>query len=120
MVDTGARRVAASVDVIAPAAVNGCAGGAGSGVVDEGAAPKKEETAFSSGQAGPRQESTVQRSSGAAERSDRPGCDTGKSFSEGQSEKVRTAFLVPAGQQPAAVEVTRGLCRRPLELPVAS
>ncbi|MEU6351583.1 hypothetical protein ABZ896_19945 [Streptomyces sp. NPDC047072] len=196
MVDTGARLVAASVGVIALAAVSGCAGGAGSVADGDGAAQKKEKTTFSLGQASPPQESTMQSSSGAtytvtplkvttgtqadlndsglekdesdgpqipvfvwstlthtggksmelgdmdddlvvrttggqrarplivlmgsAKWPDCPGYDTSKVMSKGASEKVCTAFLVPAGQKPAAIEVTRGFYKKPLEWPVAS
>lgn len=50
-----------------------------------------------------------------------PNCpepDTEKKLSAGQSEKVCTAFLIPKGQQAAAVELSRGFSKEPLEWPV--
>ncbi|GGX34873.1 hypothetical protein [Streptomyces chryseus] len=47
-----------------------------------------------------------------------PAPDLEKKLSEGQSEKICTAFLVPEGQKPAAVELTRGFYKEPLEWPV--
>ncbi|MFI8942820.1 hypothetical protein [Streptomyces syringium] len=50
-----------------------------------------------------------------------PNCptpDTDKQLSAGQSEKICTAFLIPEGQKPAAVELTQGYYKKPLEWPV--
>ncbi|MFF8830352.1 hypothetical protein [Streptomyces sp. NPDC015131] len=50
---------------------------------------------------------------------DCPAPDTSKKLNAGQSEKICTAFLVPAGHKAAAVELTRGFHKEPLEWPVA-
>ncbi|MEU8590219.1 hypothetical protein AB0C59_24940 [Streptomyces sp. NPDC048664] len=49
-----------------------------------------------------------------------PDQDTGKVVAKGTSEKVCPAFVIPAGQKPAAVEVMRGFYKKPLERPVPS
>ncbi|OEJ23999.1 hypothetical protein AS594_05425 [Streptomyces agglomeratus] len=56
---------------------------------------------------------------GAAKWPNCPEPDTEKKLSPGQSEKICTAFLIPEGQKPTAVEVTRGFHNEPLEWPVA-
>ncbi|MFF8195113.1 hypothetical protein ACF05L_30590 [Streptomyces bobili] len=47
-----------------------------------------------------------------------PAPDTQKQLGAGQSETVCTAFLIPASQTPAAVELTQGYYNPPLEWPV--
>ncbi|CAL9453233.1 hypothetical protein SUDANB1_02481 [Streptomyces sp. enrichment culture] len=47
-----------------------------------------------------------------------PAPDTEKQLGAGQSETVCTAFLIPASQTPAAVELTQGYYKPPLEWPV--
>ncbi|MGW7362043.1 hypothetical protein ACWGI8_01115 [Streptomyces sp. NPDC054841] len=47
-----------------------------------------------------------------------PAADSGKKLAAGQSEKICTAFLIPEGQKAAAVELTRGYYKEPLEWPV--
>ncbi|MEV5139980.1 hypothetical protein AB0K71_30875 [Streptomyces syringium] len=47
-----------------------------------------------------------------------PTSDTDKQLSAGQSEKICTAFLIPEGQKPAAVELTQGYYKKPLAWPV--
>ncbi|MFF4694531.1 hypothetical protein [Streptomyces chattanoogensis] len=47
-----------------------------------------------------------------------PAPDTQKKLSAGQSEKICTAFLIPEGQKPAAVELSQGYYKKPLEWPV--
>lgn len=49
-----------------------------------------------------------------------PATDSQKKLNAGQSEKICTAFLIPAGQKAAAVELTRGFYKEPLEWPVKS
>ncbi|MEV5239472.1 hypothetical protein AB0K89_10220 [Streptomyces cinnamoneus] len=49
-----------------------------------------------------------------------PATDRSKQMNPGQSAEVCTAFLIPEGQKAAAVEVTRGWYKQPLEWPVAS
>ncbi|MFF8284478.1 hypothetical protein ACF1DY_04520 [Streptomyces albus] len=47
-----------------------------------------------------------------------PAPDTSKELNPGQSEKICTAFLVPEGEKAAAVELSRGFYKKPLEWPV--
>ncbi|MFE3899931.1 hypothetical protein ACFXPY_06065 [Streptomyces sp. NPDC059153] len=47
-----------------------------------------------------------------------PAPDTGKKVSPGQSEKICTAFLIPEGQKAAAVQLSQGFYKDPLEWPV--
>ncbi|MDQ0945969.1 hypothetical protein [Streptomyces sp. V1I1] len=49
-----------------------------------------------------------------------PAPDTDKQLSVGQSEKICTAFLIPEGQKAAAVELTQGFYKEPLEWPVTN
>lgn len=49
-----------------------------------------------------------------------PAPDPGKKLSAGQSEKICTAFLIPEGQKAAAVELTQGFYKEPLEWPVTN
>ncbi|MFD7130845.1 hypothetical protein [Streptomyces sp. NPDC059894] len=49
-----------------------------------------------------------------------PAPDTEKELSAGQSEDVCSVFLVPAGQQAAAVELSQGYYADPLEWPVTN
>ncbi|OEJ36809.1 hypothetical protein AR457_05475 [Streptomyces agglomeratus] len=56
---------------------------------------------------------------GAAKWPNCPEPEAEKKLSPGQSEKICTAFLIPEGQKPTAVEVTRGFHNEPLEWPVA-
>jgi hypothetical protein len=49
-----------------------------------------------------------------------PAPDTDKKLSAGQSEKICTAFLIPEGQKAAAVELTQGFYKEPLEWPVTN
>ncbi|WP_331731915.1 hypothetical protein OG613_49215 (plasmid) [Streptomyces sp. NBC_00015] len=55
---------------------------------------------------------------GQAKWPDCPPFDTDKKLSAGQSEQICTAFLIPAGQKAAAVELTQGFYKEPLEWPV--
>ncbi|MFJ8691485.1 hypothetical protein [Streptomyces roseolilacinus] len=55
---------------------------------------------------------------GEAKWPDCPAVDTEKQLGPGQSEKICTAFLIPEGQKAAAVELTRGFYKKPLEWPV--
>lgn len=48
-----------------------------------------------------------------------PAPDTGKKLSAGQSEKICKAFLIPEGQKAAAVQLSRGFTKEPLEWPAA-
>lgn len=57
---------------------------------------------------------------GAAKWPNCPEPDTDKKLSPGRSEQICTAFLVPEGRKPAAVEVTRGFHKEPLEWPVTN
>ncbi|MET9643870.1 hypothetical protein AB0K71_24525 [Streptomyces syringium] len=57
---------------------------------------------------------------GAAKWPNCPEPDSSKKLSPGQSEKVCTAFLIPEGQKAAAVELTRGYYKAPLEWPVTN
>ncbi|MGW0752946.1 hypothetical protein [Streptomyces sp. NPDC002587] len=50
-----------------------------------------------------------------------PNCpepDSEKQLSPGQSEKICTAFLIPEGRKPVAVEVLRGFHAEPLQWPL--
>ncbi|MFD8984448.1 hypothetical protein [Streptomyces sp. NPDC059564] len=47
-----------------------------------------------------------------------PSAESGKKLTPGQSEQICTAFLIPANQKAAAVELTRGFYKEPLEWPV--
>ncbi|OEV02211.1 hypothetical protein AN217_02870 [Streptomyces qinglanensis] len=47
-----------------------------------------------------------------------PSFDSDKEMKPGDSEKICSAFLVPAGQKAAAVELNRGFSKAPLEWPV--
>ncbi|MEU2247966.1 hypothetical protein [Streptomyces sp. NPDC019224] len=47
-----------------------------------------------------------------------PAPDTRKKLSAGQSEKICKAFLIPEGQKAAAVQLSRGFTKEPLEWPV--
>ncbi|MEU1816797.1 hypothetical protein ABZ543_16560 [Streptomyces roseifaciens] len=50
-----------------------------------------------------------------------PNCpepQSSKQLGPGQSENICTAFLIPEGQKAAAVELTRGFTKKPLEWPV--
>ncbi|MER7109634.1 hypothetical protein [Streptomyces sp. NPDC000229] len=47
-----------------------------------------------------------------------PAPDGQKKVNAGQSEKICTAFLIPEGQKAAAVELTQGFYKEPLEWPV--
>ncbi|MFF3456975.1 hypothetical protein ACFYXH_22100 [Streptomyces sp. NPDC002730] len=49
-----------------------------------------------------------------------PAPDTDKKLSAGKSEKICTAFLIPEGQKAAAVELTQGFYKEPLEWPVTN
>lgn len=52
-----------------------------------------------------------------------PNCpepDAQKKLSPGQSEKICTAFLIPEGRKPVAVELLRGFQAEPLEWPVTN
>jgi hypothetical protein len=49
-----------------------------------------------------------------------PAPDADKKLSAGQSEKICTAFLIPEGQKAAAVELTQGFYKEPLEWPVTN
>ncbi|MFG3496776.1 hypothetical protein [Streptomyces sp. NPDC047886] len=51
---------------------------------------------------------------------DCPAPDRDKKLSAGQSERICTAFLIPEGQKAAAVELTQGFYKEPLEWPVAN
>ncbi|MFC8918287.1 hypothetical protein ACGF5F_02630 [Streptomyces sp. NPDC047821] len=55
---------------------------------------------------------------GEAKWPDCPATDSDKKVNAGQSEKICTAFLIPAGQKAAAVELTQGFHAEPLEWPV--
>lgn len=55
---------------------------------------------------------------GEAKWPDCPAPDTEKKLSPGQSEKICKAFLIPEGQRAAAVELSRGFTKEPLEWPV--
>ncbi|WNI26547.1 hypothetical protein [Streptomyces sp. ITFR-16] len=48
-----------------------------------------------------------------------PAPDTDKELSAGQSEKICKAFLIPDGQKAAAVQLSRGFTKEPLEWPAA-
>ncbi|MEU2180347.1 hypothetical protein [Streptomyces thermolilacinus] len=56
---------------------------------------------------------------GEAKWPDCPAPETDKKLSPGQSEEICKAFLVPEGEKAAAVEVTRGFYKKPLEWPAA-
>lgn len=47
-----------------------------------------------------------------------PAVDTDKKLNAGDSEKICSAFLIPEGQKAAAVELSRGFYKDPLEWPV--
>jgi hypothetical protein len=49
-----------------------------------------------------------------------PAFDSDKKLAAGQSESICTAFLIPQGQKAAAVELTQGFYKQPLEWPVKS
>ncbi|MEU7505025.1 hypothetical protein ACFZBM_21955 [Streptomyces lavendulae] len=55
---------------------------------------------------------------GSAKWADCPGVDDNKKLTPGQSEQVCAAFLIPANQKAAAVELSRGFMKPPLEWPV--
>ncbi|MEU8463423.1 hypothetical protein [Streptomyces sp. NPDC029003] len=55
---------------------------------------------------------------GSAKWPDCPGNDSTKKLTPGQSEQICTAFLIPANQKAAAVELMRGFTKEPLEWPV--
>jgi hypothetical protein len=57
---------------------------------------------------------------GQAKWPDCPPFDSDKKLAAGQSEQICTAFLIPAGQKAAAVELTQGYYKDPLEWPVKS
>ncbi|MFF3504413.1 hypothetical protein [Streptomyces sp. NPDC003247] len=57
---------------------------------------------------------------GEAQWPDCPAPDTEKELSAGQSEDICSVFLVPAGRQAAAVELSQGYYADPLEWPVTS
>ncbi|WP_010473049.1 hypothetical protein [Streptomyces sudanensis] len=48
-----------------------------------------------------------------------PAPDTEKELGPGQSQEICTTFLIPADQKAAAVEMTRGFYKEPLEWPAA-
>ncbi|GLV87486.1 hypothetical protein Slala03_71750 [Streptomyces lavendulae subsp. lavendulae] len=56
---------------------------------------------------------------GRAKWNDCPSTPSEKTLAPGQSEKICTAFLIPAGQKPAAVELFRGFNAEPWEWPLA-
>ncbi|MEU7565421.1 hypothetical protein [Streptomyces fradiae] len=56
---------------------------------------------------------------GEAKWPDCPAPDTEKKLAPGQSAEICKAFLVPEGEKAAAVEVTRGFYKKPLEWPAA-
>ncbi|WP_406447430.1 hypothetical protein OG782_01230 [Streptomyces sp. NBC_00876] len=49
-----------------------------------------------------------------------PAPDTAKRLSPGQSEKICQAFLIPEGQKAAAVQLSQGFYKDPLEWPAGS
>lgn len=55
---------------------------------------------------------------GEAKWPDCPAPDTEKKLSPGQSEKICKAFLIPEGQKAAAVQLSQGFTKEPLEWPV--
>ncbi|MFI8850685.1 hypothetical protein [Streptomyces sp. 891-h] len=55
---------------------------------------------------------------GAAKWPNCPAPDTSKQLNPGDSEKICTAFLIPEGQKAAAVELSQGFYKDPLEWPV--
>ncbi|MFD8143979.1 hypothetical protein [Streptomyces sp. NPDC059708] len=55
---------------------------------------------------------------GSAKWADCPETDSTKTLGPGQSEKICTAFLIPAGQKPAAVEQFRGFNAEPAQWPL--
>jgi hypothetical protein len=55
---------------------------------------------------------------GQAKWPDCPAVDTEKQLGDGQSADICAAFLIPASQKPAAVELTQGYYNPPLEWPV--
>ncbi|MFJ8210291.1 hypothetical protein [Streptomyces sp. NPDC096033] len=55
---------------------------------------------------------------GSAKWADCPPVQSTKTLGPGQSEKVCTAFLIPAGQKPAAVELFRGYNAEPAQWPL--
>lgn len=55
---------------------------------------------------------------GTAKWADCPPVESSKVLGPGQSEKVCTAFLIPAGQKPAAVELFRGFNAEPAQWPL--
>ncbi|MFK4120024.1 hypothetical protein [Streptomyces longwoodensis] len=55
---------------------------------------------------------------GRAKWPDCPPFDSATVMAAGQSASICTAFLIPQGQQPAAVELTQGFYRQPLVWPV--
>ncbi|MFD5422036.1 hypothetical protein ACFWJT_28945 [Streptomyces sp. NPDC127069] len=54
----------------------------------------------------------------SAKWADCPPVQSTKTLGPGQSEKVCTAFLIPAGQKPAAVELFRGYNAEPAQWPL--
>ncbi|MGK5733178.1 hypothetical protein [Streptomyces sp. URMC 124] len=55
---------------------------------------------------------------GEAKWPDCPAPQNSKQVGPGQSENICTAFLIPESQKAAAVELTRGFTKKPLEWPV--
>ncbi|MGW4685537.1 hypothetical protein ACWEPM_11605 [Streptomyces sp. NPDC004244] len=56
---------------------------------------------------------------GSAKWANCPATQSEKTLGPGQSEKICTAFLIPAGQKPAAVEVFQGFNAEPAQWPVS-
>ncbi|RSS99051.1 hypothetical protein EF910_36965 [Streptomyces sp. WAC07149] len=57
---------------------------------------------------------------GSAKWADCPSTPSEKTLGPGQSEKICTAFLIPAGQKPAAVELFRGFNAQPAQWPLGT
>ncbi|WP_241694963.1 hypothetical protein [Streptomyces sp. C] len=57
---------------------------------------------------------------GRAKWADCPATESEKKLGPGQSEKICTAFLIPAGQKPAAVELFRGFNAQPAQWPLGA
>lgn len=57
---------------------------------------------------------------GSAKWADCPSTPSEKTLGPGQSEKICTAFLIPAGQKPAAVELFRGYNVEPAQWPLGT
>ncbi|MFE9882553.1 hypothetical protein [Streptomyces sp. NPDC005784] len=55
---------------------------------------------------------------GQAKWPDCPPFDSDRKLAAGQSQQICSAFLIPAGQKAAAVELTQGYYKEPLEWPV--